>query len=84
MSEGLASESAEHLDAGIACREALLSATEVAQWLGVSRAWVYEHSNGRRRPDLRSVKLGKSVRFRPADVEGFIIECERFNRGRAA
>jgi excisionase family DNA binding protein len=84
MSEGLASESPEYLDAGIASREALLSATEVAQWLGVSRAWVYEHSNGRRRPGSPSVKLGKSVRFRPADVERFIIECERFNRGRAA
>ena len=30
--------------------EKLLGAKEVAHWLGVSRAWVFEHSNGRRRP----------------------------------
>ena len=65
-------------------REKLLSVTEVAQWLDVSRAWVYEHSNGRRRPYLPSVKLGRSVRFRPEDVEAFILECERFGSIKAA
>ena len=64
--------------------EKLLGANEVAHWLGVSRAWVFEHSNGRRRPFLPSVKLGKSVRYRPADVDDFIIECERFSRKGAA
>jgi predicted DNA-binding transcriptional regulator AlpA len=93
MSEGIASETDRHFGTGLGARlsqghsfarEDLLSATDVAQWLGVSRAWVYEHSNGRRRPYLPSVKLGKSVRFRPADVEAFILECERFNPIRAA
>ena len=64
--------------------EKLLGAKEVAHWLGVSRAWVFEHSNGRRRPFLPSVKLGKSVRYRPVDVNAFIIECERFSRRGAA
>jgi predicted DNA-binding transcriptional regulator AlpA len=64
--------------------ERLLGAKEVAHWLGVSRAWVFEHSNGRRRPFLPSVKLGKSVRYRPVDVDAFIIECERFSRRGAA
>jgi predicted DNA-binding transcriptional regulator AlpA len=64
--------------------EKLLGAKEVAHWLGVSRAWVFEHSNGRRRPVLPSVKLGKSVRYRPVDVGAFIIECERFSRRGAA
>lgn len=64
--------------------EKLLGAKEVAHWLGVSRAWVFEHSNGRRRPFLPSVKLGKSVRYRPVDVDAFIIECERFSRRGAA
>jgi predicted DNA-binding transcriptional regulator AlpA len=64
--------------------EKLLGAKEVAHWLGVSRAWVFEHSNGRRRPLLPSVKLGKSVRYRPVDVDAFIIECERFSRRGAA
>lgn len=65
-------------------REKLLGAKEVATWLGVSRAWVFEHSNGRRRPLLPSVKLGKSVRYRPMDVDAFILECERFSRKGAA
>jgi predicted DNA-binding transcriptional regulator AlpA len=64
--------------------EPLLGAKEVARWLGVSRAWVFEHSNGRRRPFLPSVKLGKSVRYRPADVDAFILECERYSRRGAA
>jgi len=64
--------------------EKLLGAKEVAHWLGVSRAWVFEHSNGRRRPFLPSVKLGKSVRYRPIDVDAFIVECERFSRRGAA
>ena len=59
-------------------REELITAAEVARWLNVSRAWVFEHANGRRRPHLPSVKLGKSVRFRPIDVDAFIRECERF------
>lgn len=65
-------------------QEKLVGAKEVAHWLGVSRAWVFEHSNGRRRPFLSSVKLGKSVRYRPLDVDAFIIECERFSRRGAA
>lgn len=85
MSEPITSEIAavsnEQSDNGsrpTLAREELLSAAEVARWLRVSRAWVFEHSNGRRRPHLPSVKLGKSVRFRPADVDAFIRECERF------
>jgi predicted DNA-binding transcriptional regulator AlpA len=74
-----ASESAHRMT-----HEELLGAKDVAHWLGVSRAWVFEHSNGRRRPFLPSVKLGKSVRYRPADVSAFIIECERFSRKGAA
>jgi predicted DNA-binding transcriptional regulator AlpA len=76
---GPASEGARRMP-----HEKLLGAKEVAHWLGVSRAWVFEHSNGRRRPFLPSVKLGKSVRYRPVDVDAFIIECERFSRRGAA
>jgi len=69
---------------GFAHHEPLLGAKEVARWLGVSRAWVFEHSNGRRRPFLPSVKLGKSVRYRASDVDAFILECERYSRRGAA
>ena len=45
--------------------ERMLSVEEVAGLLGVSRAWVLSHANGKRRPELPSVKLGKMVRFQP-------------------
>lgn len=62
--------------------ERLLTPREVAEILSVSSAWVLDHAS-RRRPHLRSVKLGKAVRFRKADVEEFIQECARLG-GRAA
>jgi predicted DNA-binding transcriptional regulator AlpA len=64
--------------------ERLLTPKEVAQqWLGVSVAWVLDHSNGRRAPHLPSVKLGKVVRFRREDVERFIDECGRMKGANA-
>jgi predicted DNA-binding transcriptional regulator AlpA len=55
----------------------LLTPRDVAERLRVSVAWVFDHASGRRRPFLPSVKLGKAVRFRPEDVDQFIIECAR-------
>jgi excisionase family DNA binding protein len=55
----------------------LLTVDEVAQLLGVSAAWVYQHSCGARRPALPSVKLGRAVRFRPESLEQFVLEMER-------
>lgn len=57
--------------------EGLLSANDIAKLLGVSRAWVLAHANGRRRPELPSVKLGKLVRFKASSIEKFIQECSR-------
>ena len=65
-------------------RERLLDAKQVAVWLCVSRAWVLDHASGRRRPTLPSVKLGKSVRFKPSEVETFLVECQRISRRGAA
>jgi excisionase family DNA binding protein len=56
--------------------ETLLTAGEVAKLLNVSVTWVLDHAS-RRRPLLQSVKLGKVVRFREADVRAFVQECER-------
>lgn len=56
---------------------ALLTVEQVAEMLGVSAAWVYQHSCGMRRPSLPSVKLGKAVRFRPESVQEFVTEMER-------
>ncbi len=63
--------------------EHLLTPNEVAEILAVSVAWVLDHAS-RRRPQLPSVKLGKTVRFRPEEVEEFIRECARLKRVNAA
>ena len=49
---------------------------EVAQQLGVSKAWVRDHAT-RRSPKIPVVRLGGKralLRFRPQDVEQFITE----------
>jgi excisionase family DNA binding protein len=62
--------------------ERLLTPQEVAEILGVSRAWVLDHSS-RRRPHLPCIKLGKAVRFRRTDVEALILECAKLQGGAA-
>jgi excisionase family DNA binding protein len=62
--------------------ERLLTAQEVAAWLGVSARWVLAHAAGLNRPALPSVKLGKAVRFERHAVEEFIRACARFHRER--
>jgi predicted DNA-binding transcriptional regulator AlpA len=56
---------------------ALLNARQVAEHLNVSIAWVLAHAEGRRKPVLPSLKLGRSVRFRESDIEAFLRKCER-------
>lgn len=51
----------------------LLTINEVAEWLGVSKAWVYDHVT-RRRPFLPSVRFGEITRFRRDEIEKFIQE----------
>ncbi len=62
-------------------RDRLLRVSEVAEWLCVSPGWVRDHANGRRRPILPSVKMGKgrkaARRFRREDIEEFIRECHQ-------
>ena len=55
----------------------LLTAQEVATWLGVSSAWVRQHSNGSRRPLIPSVKLGKCLRYRTQRIQEFIDSLEK-------
>jgi excisionase family DNA binding protein len=62
--------------------ERLLTAQEVADWLGVSARWVLSHASGVNRPVLPSLKLGKAVRFDRTAVEEFIRQCARMNRCR--
>ena len=55
----------------------LLDVPEVARILGMSEAWVRQHSSGLRRPAIPSIKLGKCVRFRREAIQGFIKSMER-------
>jgi hypothetical protein len=56
--------------------EHLLTVAQVAGILRVSRSWVIDHATGRRRPYLKSIKMGKCRRFLPHDVEEFIRQCQ--------
>jgi hypothetical protein len=49
----------------------LLGPADVARWLGVSSGWVRDHAT-RKEPRLKSVKVGKLLRFRPEDIEDFL------------
>jgi excisionase family DNA binding protein len=51
----------------------LLTPGQVASRLQVSAAWVRDHAT-RKEPRIPSVKVGKLLRFRPADIEQFIRE----------
>ena len=53
-------------------RPRLLTTDEAAEFLSVSRQWILDHTSGRRRPHLPSVKIGRHVRIRPADIEAFV------------
>lgn len=53
--------------------ERLLTINEVAAWLGVSKAWVYDHAT-RKRPFLPCVRFGELTRFRRSEIERFIQE----------
>lgn len=59
--------------------ERLLTISEVAEWLGVSKGWVYDHVT-RKQPSLPCIKIGELTRFRRADIEKFI---EQHGRGAA-
>jgi excisionase family DNA binding protein len=51
----------------------LLTIDEVSAWLGVSKAWVYDHVT-RKKPFLPCVRLGEITRFRREEIERFIQE----------
>ncbi len=64
MSHSMQSETVE---------DRLLTISDVASGLGVSRGWVYDHVT-RKQPRLPCIRLGEITRFRRADVEKFIQE----------
>jgi hypothetical protein len=58
----------------------LLSADDVAEWLGVSEGWVRDHAT-RRQPLLPCVKFGNTkqsaLRFDSRDIEEFIAKWSK-------
>lgn len=65
--------------------ENLLTVNEVATRLGMSKQWVRDHVD-RRQPKIDVVRWGSAVRFRPSDVDRFIIQhvnAPRLRRRRA-
>jgi excisionase family DNA binding protein len=61
--------------------DTLLTVSDVAERLKVSRSWVYEHTRSRSMPRserLPHVKLGKYVRFEARAVREFLEQkCRR-------
>jgi excisionase family DNA binding protein len=54
--------------APISKRERLLTAKEVADWLGVSEKWIYDHIE-RREPKIPAKRLGGAVRFKASEID---------------
>jgi len=47
----------------------LLSITEVCQWLGMGKSWVYQRINS---GEIPSVKPGDNIKVRREDLEGYL------------
>ena len=52
--------------------ERLWTVNEVAEYLVVDDGWVRDHSNGKRKPALPVVRVGKHLRYRRADIEAWV------------
>jgi len=59
--------------------DSLLTAREVAEFLGVPTSWVYEQSRGGRIP---TVTLGRYRRYRRSAIEAWVEELEAEGNGR--
>lgn len=63
---------------GVKGHDRLLTINDVAEWLGVSKAWVYDHAT-RKRPFLPCVRFGELTRFRRDEIEQFIRKHAKAN-----
>jgi excisionase family DNA binding protein len=57
--------------------EQLLTVREVAGLLRVPVSWVYERTRRQGSERLPHVKVGKYVRFRPAEIEAYLETLRR-------
>ena len=63
--------SATHTDAILLRRSDLLTVAELAQHLGISKWTVYRLV---RSQELPAVRVGERIRFRPTDVDAYLVE----------
>lgn len=52
--------------------ERLLTATDVAEWLSLSKHTILDMAEDGRLP---SFKLGRAVRFRPSEIDAWLESC---------
>ena len=69
-----AADDSEESDQGEDTRRRLLTATDVAEMLGMTVAWVYEQSRAGRIP---TVTLGRYRRYRPEAIRDWVEQLER-------
>jgi excisionase family DNA binding protein len=65
--------------------DVLLSAKQVATWLGVSETWIRAHATGQRRPkqpEIPCIRLGTNVRFRRDAIEAWLKQLAIATGGR--
>jgi excisionase family DNA binding protein len=74
LSEGHAARASEHNGASARDAEKLLTADELAEYLGMHESWVRTEERAGRIPGVR---LGKYVRFKLSDVERALAERQR-------
>ena len=58
----------------------LLSVQEVAKLLQVPISWVYDHTRPRCGKPLPHIKLGKYLRFLPADITNYLEDARSVHR----
>jgi predicted DNA-binding transcriptional regulator AlpA len=59
----------------------LVGITEAARLLGMSVAWVYMHAEGKH-PVVPVIRLGRKLKFDPADLEKFLEEQKALSAAR--
>jgi excisionase family DNA binding protein len=54
----------------------ILTITELAEWLKVSTAWIYDHTS-RAEPMIPHIRMGGHVRFHRGTVQKWLLDQQR-------
>jgi excisionase family DNA binding protein len=58
----------------------LMTVTEIARYLSVRVGWVYKHARVGHREQIPSLRVGKYLRFRIAEIEGWLKARDKGRR----